>query len=743
MPDGCKKTTSSTGANNYISEVPCDNRETERLWKNPRIKIVKLKFYGSGFRDLVNRNVRLHSEVPYPPSRELPSSTESERDKLHDRDDDDTEYKPGSSFKRQRLSSQKSKMSVDKLRPGARRRPSPTYVRQSSSGERKGLSHATAAARTRSKLKHPHLIIVPGTNEEMVEICSSSRSNSMEIYEQEDTLRSSSEKQATKAHSNTHSNGSCIDERIDELPSPSLNHRIVETVNNGGSEPLPGISNPRQDGSDARQITPRHNEIEMTVVSQSRELLDPEPSWEPQDDHLSVSATINEQADTLDNQSPHRHFTSGHDTEPQSQTCSSLGSLGEDQKHTRTSRNSETTVEPQNINQHPASLELLPHEQQKSQHSRGFPDIESDLSKSTYGANQEVGTENYQPSTDQDALELAAKEEQRIFSKQRVVKRNGEATPQGRAYLPCETQIQASPSKQSADNPVTPSNQGSSGAESSQILPSMTSKGLIAPAQQQTSDLLKADLPESPSAEELCNKQPKQIHAPTQQSGGAVQSEEIADTIEAAHPSQSLNLDHVSRQPENAHAIRGGTPETSPKGPRYKLQQPLASKYRQLSSNAVSTSRAQQGQSLPSSIMNGEAQMKSQQHHSSSKSVIRVWYSVVVSKHPRHVVKSWPQGSIQNKSLSDVFDEVEVFISRKNVQRIDFRLTTPQEERIFPVSRDDEDQYQRMRRVFSEVLRMGIRKGNMEFEIWLEPDPEDQEAEADDEDTDIRPFFLE
>lgn len=113
---------------------------------------------------------------------------------------------------------------------------------------------------------------------------------------------------------------------------------------------------------------------------------------------------------------------------------------------------------------------------------------------------------------------------------------------------------------------------------------------------------------------------------------------------------------------------------------------------------------------------------------SAPKPNIQTQYFIITARTPRLAYTLWPEGTLRDKTLGKVFDEVATYTWKKHVQKIVFKVSTSQEEVEYPIHRGDENTFEDMRRAFNKGLRADRKKGITKFKIWLEPDPAGQRS---------------
>lgn len=115
---------------------------------------------------------------------------------------------------------------------------------------------------------------------------------------------------------------------------------------------------------------------------------------------------------------------------------------------------------------------------------------------------------------------------------------------------------------------------------------------------------------------------------------------------------------------------------------------------------------------------------RQQSRNAPFKPEVQIQYFIITARTPRLAYTLWPEGSLRDKTIGDIFDEVASYISYKRAQKIVFKLCTSQVEMEYPIRRGDGNTFEDMRRAFNEGLKVDRKKGVARFKMWLEPDPE-------------------
>ena len=129
----------------------------------------------------------------------------------------------------------------------------------------------------------------------------------------------------------------------------------------------------------------------------------------------------------------------------------------------------------------------------------------------------------------------------------------------------------------------------------------------------------------------------------------------------------------------------------------------------------------------PSSLPNpiASSTVPKAQYRNAPKPQVQIQYFIITARNPRLAYRLWPEGTLRDKTVGQIFEEVATYASYKRApQRIVFKLCTSQVEMEYPIRRDDGNTFEDMRRAFNEGLKVDRKKGITRFEIWLEPDPE-------------------
>lgn len=125
--------------------------------------------------------------------------------------------------------------------------------------------------------------------------------------------------------------------------------------------------------------------------------------------------------------------------------------------------------------------------------------------------------------------------------------------------------------------------------------------------------------------------------------------------------------------------------------------------------------------SLPS--LSGSATTTREHSGNASEPEVQIQFFIITARTPRLAYTRWPEGTLRDKTLDAIFDEVATCTSKKTIRQIRFRLDTSQAEIGYPISRGDEETFDDMNRDFDEGIELDRNKSNTIFKIWLEPDP--------------------
>lgn len=108
---------------------------------------------------------------------------------------------------------------------------------------------------------------------------------------------------------------------------------------------------------------------------------------------------------------------------------------------------------------------------------------------------------------------------------------------------------------------------------------------------------------------------------------------------------------------------------------------------------------------------------------------VQIQYFIIKARTPRLAYTRWPEGTLRDKTLGSIFDEVASYTSKTKIRKFWFKLDTSRAEIEYPIRRGDENTLDDMKRDFDdEEMRVGKKDGNTTFKIWLEPDPTEQES---------------
>ncbi|KAL6715539.1 hypothetical protein ACLMJK_006500 [Lecanora helva] len=101
----------------------------------------------------------------------------------------------------------------------------------------------------------------------------------------------------------------------------------------------------------------------------------------------------------------------------------------------------------------------------------------------------------------------------------------------------------------------------------------------------------------------------------------------------------------------------------------------------------------------------------------------------IISKLPHWSEHHWPDGSLGEKSVDAMFNDVEYFTSKRDIKCIMFKLTASEKDTVFRIARRDSKTYEAMKKRFSAKINASLGMGDTEFAIELELDPKLSEME--------------
>ncbi len=126
---------------------------------------------------------------------------------------------------------------------------------------------------------------------------------------------------------------------------------------------------------------------------------------------------------------------------------------------------------------------------------------------------------------------------------------------------------------------------------------------------------------------------------------------------------------------------------------------------------------------------------ESSQPQPGSKPKIR--YYVISSLYRR----LWPDVSLGEKSIEAMFNDVEPFAGKRNIEHIIFKLTTSQRSAEFKIPRHDPEIYEEMKVYFAAEISKDLARGKTNFKIELEPDPTLEVMAVETQEDDVGPKF--
>ena len=123
---------------------------------------------------------------------------------------------------------------------------------------------------------------------------------------------------------------------------------------------------------------------------------------------------------------------------------------------------------------------------------------------------------------------------------------------------------------------------------------------------------------------------------------------------------------------------------------------------------------------------------KEAQSHPPTTSGVDIGYFIIISQNPRPVKQRLDIQSLSGKSVGSLFEEVSHFISKPNIQRIDFKLKLAQADFRSSIKCNDSKAFENMKKDFANDIMADVNdKGNRNFTIWLEPDPIQQDPRVE------------
>ena len=608
-----------------------------------------------------------------------PDSTSAQRRSRED-DGDDLEYAPSRSSKRRWLSTKNSNMSVDKLRPGPRL--DPARVDRCSPEDRKSSSRANIGGRTRRMLKNNPPVISHNTIGETIDISSSSSLSTSLSSVGPDSPTLPEEEQSWET---------CSDIDLDDVSKED--HGSIERSGKDGGRP---IVNPRRDtisriGAGQKPHGQSHEAAENTQQrSQDRKRLDNTPTGQVQNPNsLQIVKT---------------HQNLAHDpscnqpvTEDRASSTAET-SLDRERGHLRPSvaydsderraRNT-TTVKADTrdvpCRQTPMNLDAIqdqpqPHQPPKSprpaKHDQRLPESSRNL-------------------------ELATEESQKIQGHKSSESQEAEAD--GDSSISPQMNPQDSMPKDG--QPRTDDGASERAREANQ-----------------------GTLPENGTAE------------PASEANFQASPTATPQSREMQNPDASRD-----QSPRPASAAFGHTPHEEAKVPMPKapdsgapglpVQRPTSDSDGNAGASAANPREQSRDQSFASPTPTptptaAAARRIPEKGQPGSTPGVQISYFVVASQGPRLVRIRWPQGSFRGRTLTEVFAATGRLVSRENIDRIDFQLTSSRIELHYPIANDDLEMYEEMKKDFQDTISSEVRKGHFGFKILLEPDPAEEQPET-------------
>lgn len=144
---------------------------------------------------------------------------------------------------------------------------------------------------------------------------------------------------------------------------------------------------------------------------------------------------------------------------------------------------------------------------------------------------------------------------------------------------------------------------------------------------------------------------------------------------------------------------------------------------RSLPSPASNAARPETTTPEPSPAIENPTEQQTLAHEPQAQPRPEIHYYIIASRTPRLSKIHWAEGSLADRTIGAIFDEVAAVASKSDVQRIAFKLTTSRSDIQYTISRNNEKIYEIMKKVFSKDVNADLGRGNMEFDIELELDP--------------------
>ncbi|KAL6719455.1 hypothetical protein ACLMJK_003695 [Lecanora helva] len=125
----------------------------------------------------------------------------------------------------------------------------------------------------------------------------------------------------------------------------------------------------------------------------------------------------------------------------------------------------------------------------------------------------------------------------------------------------------------------------------------------------------------------------------------------------------------------------------------------------------------------PQDELNQPNELAESPHPPISKPPITIRHSIIAARHPRLTRIRLPGYSLTRKTLPNLLSDISTMTSKRDIQRIEFKLTSSWSDSRMTVGRSQSAFYEEMKTEFAKDIRSDVRKGEVEFEFWMEPDP--------------------
>ena len=103
---------------------------------------------------------------------------------------------------------------------------------------------------------------------------------------------------------------------------------------------------------------------------------------------------------------------------------------------------------------------------------------------------------------------------------------------------------------------------------------------------------------------------------------------------------------------------------------------------------------------------------------------VQIRYTIIKSRIPTLIKQNWRTNGLSGKTFEELCEEIAQIMGQRRVHRVHFQLLLQEVRFDYVVDRDEPEEFDEMRDIFTEEIKQDMRlNNNMRFEISLEPDP--------------------